>query len=289
MHQMVAGSQSRTLRGVLWMLGAVLSFAFMAVAVRELLRHMGILQILSLRTLVTLVIVSATIPRHGFRPLHTRRFPLHAIRAVLHLAGQACWMYAIGALTLATVFAIEFTMPVWTAILAALLLGERLVRGRIVQLVLGLAGVAIILRPGLGAFHPAALVMVLGSMFYAGNMIFTKQLSATDSALAVTFWMSVVQAPLTMAAALPGWVAPVLADVPWILAIGAGSFAAHYSMTRAMKLADATVVVPIDFIRLPLIAVVGAMFYAEPFDPLVLVGAAVIFAGTYYSLSREAR
>ena len=75
--------------------------------------------------------------------------------------------------------------------------------------------------------------------------------------------------------------------MPWIVVIGAGSFAAHYSMTRAMKLADATVVVPIDFIRLPLIAVVGALFYAEPFDPLVLVGAIVIFAGTYYSLRRE--
>jgi len=285
MSQPVANSQA--LRGVLWMLGAVLSFAVMAIAVRELLRHMGILQILALRTLVTLLLVCTTIPRHGFAPLRTRRFPVHATRAALHLAGQFCWMYAIGALTLATVFAIEFTMPVWTALLAAAFLGERLNRGRVVQLLLGLVGVAIILRPGLGAFHAAALVMVLGSMFYAGNMIFTKRLSATDSALAVTFWMSAVQMPLTMAAALPGWVAPVLADLPWILAIGAGSFAAHYSMTRAMKIADATLVVPIDFIRLPLIAVVGALFYAEPFDPMVIVGAAVIFAGTYYSLSRE--
>ena len=287
MQQLAIGSQPHALRGVLWMLGAVLSFALMAVAVRELLRHMVILEILALRTLVTLLLVSSTIARHGFAPLRTNRFPAHATRAVMHLAGQFCWMYAISALTLATVFAIEFTMPVWTAILAALFLGERLNRGRLTQLALGLIGVAIILRPGLGAFHPASLVMVLGSMFYAGNMIFTKRLSSTDSALAVTFWMSAVQMPITMAAALPGWVAPAIADLPWILAIGAGSFAAHYSMTRAMKLADATVVVPIDFIRLPLIAVVGALFYAEPFDPMVIVGAAVIFAGTYYSLRRE--
>src|SRR5438874_2597728 len=184
MSQPAPNSQSNAVRGVLWMLGAVLSFAVMAVAVRELLRHMAILEILALRTLVTLLLVS---------------------------------------------------------------------------------------------------------MFYAGNMVFTKRLAATDSALAVTFWMSAVQMPITLAAALPGWVAPALADLPWILAIGAGSFAAHYSMTRAMKLADATVVVPIDFIRLPLIAVVGALFYAEPFDPMVIVGAAVIFAGTYYSLRHERR
>jgi drug/metabolite transporter (DMT)-like permease len=282
-------SSPHALRGVLWMLGAVLSFAVMAVSVRELMRHMGIAEILALRTLVTLLLVSTIIPRHGFAPLRTRRFRVHATRALIHLAGQYCWMYAIGALTLATVFAIEFTMPVWVAILAALFLGEHLNRGRVVQLLLGLAGVAIILRPGLGVFHAASLVMVLGSMFYAGNMIFTKRLSSTDSALAVTFWMSAVQLPLTMAAALPGWVAPALADLPWILAIGAGSFAAHYSMTRAMKLADATLVVSIDFIRLPLIALVGALFYAERFDPMVIVGAAVIFAGTYYSISRERR
>jgi drug/metabolite transporter (DMT)-like permease len=198
-------------------------------------------------------------------------------------------MYAIGALSLATVFAIEFTMPVWVALFATAFLGERLNRGRIVMLALGLAGVAIILRPGFGAFQPAALVMLAGSMLYGGNMIFTKRLSATDSALAVAFWMSAVQLPITFALALPGWVMPVAADLPWIVAIGAGSFIAHYSMTRAMKLADATVVTPVDFLRLPLIAAVGALFYAEPFDPMVIAGAVVIFAGTYYSLSRETR
>ncbi len=278
---------NHTLRGAFWMLGAVLSFAAMAVSVRELQRHMGILEILSLRTGVTLLIVCALIPSHGLRTVRTRRFLLHATRALVHLGGQFCWMYAIGALTLATVFAIEFTMPVWTALLAAAFLGEHLNRGRIVMLVLGLAGVGIILRPGFGTFHPAALVMVLGSVFFASNMIFTKRLSATDSALAVTFWMSAVQLPVTIVASWTSWVSPQLADLPWILVIGAGSFAAHYSMTRAMKLADAMVLVPIDFIRLPLIAVVGALFYAEAFDPMVIVGALVIFAGTYYSLARE--
>ena len=277
------------MRGALWMGGAVLSFALMAVAVRELLRDMGILEILSLRTLVTLLLACALVPRNGLAPLRTRRFPLHCARALVHLGGQFCWMYAISALTLATVFAIEFTMPVWVAVLAVFFLGERMNRGRIVMLVLGLAGIAIILRPGLGAFHPAALVMVLGSVFYAGNMIFTKRLSATDSALAVTFWMSAVQMPLTFLAAWPGWVAPQPADLPWIIAVGAGSFAAHYSMTRAMKLADATLVVPIDFLRLPLIAVVGAVLYGEPLEAATFIGAAVIFAGTYYSLSRESR
>jgi drug/metabolite transporter (DMT)-like permease len=211
------------------------------------------------------------------------------LRNVIHFGGQYCWVFAIGALPLATVFAIEFTMPVWTAILAALLLGETLTRPRLVMLVLGLAGVLLILRPGFGFFHPAALVALAASLFYAGNMIATKRLSGTDSPLAVLFWMSVVQTPLALVAALPGWVSPPISQLPWMLLMGVGSYTAHYCMTRAFKLADATVVVPIDFVRLPLIAVVGALFYSEAFDPMIIVGAAVIFSGTYYSLSRERR
>jgi len=180
-------------------------------------------------------------------------------------------------------------MPVWTAILAAIFLHERLTAPRLVQLALGLAGVLIILRPGGGEFHPAALAMILGSLCYASSFIFTKRLSSTDSALAILFWMSVIQTPIALALAIPQWVPPQTMDLPWILAVGCGAFFAHYCMTRSMMLVDATVAVPIDFIRLPLIAVIGALFYGEAFDPMVIVGAAVIFAGTYYSLSRERR
>ncbi|HWI97438.1 MAG TPA: DMT family transporter [Burkholderiales bacterium] len=277
------------LRAALWMSCAVLAFSFMAVAARELLRHMGAFEILFLRTLVTTLLVGAAVARAGTATLRTRLFRFHLARALMHLGGQYCWIYAIGALTLATVFAIEFTMPVWVALLATAFLGERMNRGRVVMLVLGLAGIAIIVRPDLGGLHPAALVMVLGSMFYAGNMVMTKRISTTDSPLAVLFWMSLTQLPLTFATAAPQWVTPGPVDVFWAAVIGSGSFVAHYSMTRAMKLGDATLVVPIDFLRLPLIAVVGAVFYGEPLQAATFVGAAVIFAGTYYSLSREAR
>ena len=277
------------MRGVLWMLGAVLSFAAMAVAVRELQRHMGSFEIVFLRSIVMLALAVAFLTRSGFGTVRTRRIHLHFGRNLIHLLGQILWVYSIGALTLATVFAIEFTMPVWTAILAAIFLHEKLTAPRLVQLTLGLTGVLIILRPGGGDFHPAALAMILGSLCYASSFIFTKKISSTDTALAILFWMSVIQTPISLALAVPQWTAPVASDVPWILGVGFGAFWAHYCMTRSMMLVDATVAVPIDFIRLPLIAVVGALFYAEPFDPLVIVGAAVIFAGTYYSLSRERR
>jgi drug/metabolite transporter (DMT)-like permease len=269
--------------------GAMLSFAVMAVAARELLRTMGSFEILALRSFVSLFIVLAVLPRFGLGRLRTRRFGLHLVRNVLHLGGQYAWVYAIAMLPLATVFAIEFTMPVWTAILATLILGERLNRGRVVMLVLGLAGVLVILKPGFSIVQPAALVMLAGSFAYASMNIATKRLSESDSALAVLFYMAAIQLPLALIPALPQWVAPQLKDLPWIILVGSAGLTAHFCLTRAFRVADATLVVPIDFLRLPLIAVVGMLFYGEPLELSIMLGAAVIFAGTYYSIRRESR
>src|SRR5262245_4296363 len=136
---------SPTLRGVLWMLGAVMSFAGMAIAVRELQRHMGSFEIVVMRTLVMLALACAFVSRTGLATVRTQRIRMHFGRNLVHLLGQILWVYSIGALTLATVFAIEFTMPVWTAILAAIFLHEKLTPPRLVQLALGLVGVLIIL------------------------------------------------------------------------------------------------------------------------------------------------
>jgi len=278
-----------SLRGALWMSGAVLSFCLMAISARQLLAHMGPFEVVLMRSIVMLLIVLALVPRTGVAALRTRRLGLHLLRNGVHFCGQYLWVFSIGALPLATVFAIEFTMPVWTVLLAALFLHERITYPRVVALGLGLAGVLVILRPGLGFAQPAALAMLLGSLAYAASLILTKRLTTSDAPLAVLFWMSVIQLPMGLVASLPQWVTPVAADLPWIIAVGIGSYTAHYCLTRALKIADASVVVGIDFVRLPLIALLGALLYNEALDPMVFVGAAIIFTGTYYSVSRESR
>jgi len=275
------------LRGALWMGGALVSFSAMAIAARELLRTMGSFEILFLRSLVSLVIVLAVLPRFGTGVLRTQMFGVHFVRNLLHFGGQYAWVYAIAMLPLATVFAIEFTMPVWTAVLAMLILGERLNRGRIVMLVLGLAGILVILKPGFAIVQPAALAMLAGAFAYASTNIATKRLAAKESAYSILFYMSAIQLPLGFVLALPQWVTPGIAELPWVIAIGAMGLSAHYCITRALRIADAMVVVPIDFLRLPLIAVVGMVFYGEPLEGTILIGAAVIFAGTFYSIRRE--
>ncbi|HSC94969.1 MAG TPA: DMT family transporter [Burkholderiales bacterium] len=285
---MLSGLPS-AVRGALWMGGALLSFMLMAVAVRELLRTLGSFEIVFLRSLVSLLMVLAVLPWFGMRALRTRHFGVHLARNVFHYGGQFAWVYAIGMLPLATVFAIEFTMPVWTAVLAVLILGERLDRGRAAMLALGIAGILIILKPGFAQVPPAALVMLGGSFAYAATMIATKRLAGHDTAFAVLFYMSAIQVPLGLLPALPGWVNPGLAELPWIIAVGASGLAAHFCLTRALRAADATLVVPIDFLRLPLIAVVGMALYGEALEITTLLGAAVIFSGTYYSIRRESR
>lgn len=275
------------LRAALWMAGALLSFAVMAVSVRELLHTMGSLEIVFLRSVVSFIILLAILPRFGARALRTQHFGLHLVRNVLQLGGQCAWVYAIGMLPLATVFAIEFTMPVWASVLAVLILGERLNRGRIVMLALGVAGMLIILKPGLERVPPAALVMLAGSFAYAATMVSTKRLAGYDTVLAVLFYMSAIQVPLSLVLALPGWITPGAAELPWIVAVGATSLSSHFCLTRAFRIADATLVVPFDFLRLPLIAVVGMLLYREPPEFSIFLGAGMIFAGTYYSIRRE--
>jgi len=274
------------LRGAFWMVGALVSFSVMAVSVRELLHTMGSFEILFIRSLMSLLILLFLLPGR-VKSLRTRHFGLHVLRNCFHFAGQYAWVYAISLLPLATVFAIEFTMPVWAAVLAMIFLGERLNQGRVVMLALGVVGVFVMLRPGVAVIQPAALVMLLGAFAYASTMIATKRLAGYDSAFAILFYMAVIQLPLGLIPALPQWVWPGWRDAPWVLALGVVGLSAHYCMTRAFRIADSMVVVPIDFLRLPLIAVVGAVFYKEPLELVIMIGAAIIFAGTFYSIRRE--
>ncbi len=271
------------------MTGALLSFAAMAIAGRELSGTMGTFQILSLRSGVSLVIVVAMLPWLGMGAIRTSHMGLHLFRNLVHFGAQFGWFLGIALLPLATVFSLEFTIPIWSAALAVFFLGEKLNRGRIIAIVFGFGGVLIILRPGSEAIDVGSLA-VLGAAFgYAVAYIVVKKLTAWDKPFVIIFYMNLIQLPLGLAPALFDWVAPVAADIPWILLVGVTGLTAHYSVTKAFMLADATLILPIDFLRLPLIAVVGFLFYSEGVDLALFVGAIVIFAGNYYNIRLESR
>jgi len=282
-------------RVVLWMAGALLSFSALAVAVREMARVLTVWEVLALRNMGGIVLLAAYALVAGARIGGPFPLKLHLLRNVFHFGGQACWAFGVTMLPLATVFALEFTTPAWTMLVAAIFLGERITRGRVAALVLGFAGVLVILRPpflfaGAAAFDPAALVVLAAAVFFSVQITTTKFLTGRNSTLTILFWMNVLQLPAYLATDLalggdPLFLMQIRAE-HWLplVALMVTGLSAHVCFTNAMRYGDATLVVPIDFLRIPFAASIGVLLYAEPFDPLVLLGAAVSAAGIIWSL-----
>jgi drug/metabolite transporter (DMT)-like permease len=287
---MIAGKPvPSVLKAVLWMAVALLSFTAMAVAVRELAGEMHAFQILFIRSTIGALIIVAALFATGWQQLGTRRLAVHGLRNVVHFIGQVLWIFGIQLLPLVTVFAIEFTTPLWAAVLAVLFLGERMNRGRWVALVCGFCGILVILQPGYTEPDPALFVMIVCAVFFGLSVTFTKSLTRTDHALTIMFFMTVMQTGLGLVASVFVWTPVALWHWPWLTVVAVTGLSAHYSMVRAFGHADATIVVPMDFLRLPLIALVGFSIYGESLEPATVVGATLILSGIYYSITRENR
>ncbi len=272
-----------------WMMASIASFVLMAVAARQLGAHMAPAEILFLRSAVSLVILLLLRPRLGASAFATQRLGLHVARNVVHFAGQYAWVWGIALAPLAVVTAIEFTTPVWVALLAAAFMGERIPPPRRVAIAAGIAGVLIIVRPGVSTFGPAALIVLAAALCFASSILAAKALLRTDRITAIVFYMSLIQLPMGLAGSLLVWVRPAASDVPWIVAMGATALSAHYTMGRALTLGDASFVLPIDFLRLPVIALIALALYGERIDGWTMLGAALIFGGNYWSVRHEAR
>ena len=282
---------SRLARVVLWMIGALLSFSVMAVSIRELSSGgLSIFEILAIRSGVALLVLLVLLAvqkdlRVYARP---RRMGLNFLRNGVHYASQFAWALSLTMLPLAMVFALEFTMPAWTALLAVWFLHERLTPSRLGVVVLGLIGVLVILRPGIAEFKPAAILVLLAAFGYAITMIATKELTKTEATFSIIFWMAVIQFPLSLIGSNPAVFLHLNAQhlLPAI-GVGVAGLTSHYCLSNAFRSGDATLVVPLDFMRIPLIAVVGWAFYGERLDIFVLLGALIIVSGVLWNLRSE--
>lgn len=273
------------------MLGAVFSFSTMAVAGRAVYEEMDVYQLMFYRSAIglTLVLIYAGCTKGGFGKFKTGRIKLHFIRNMSHLVGQFGWFFALGLIPLAQLFALEFTTPLWVAALAPLLLGERLTKMRLAAVSLGFIGVLIVLRPGLEDVSLGSIVMLIGAVGFAGAMMCTKRMSTTEQPVTILFYMALIQTPVGLMLAINElhWPSPVTGM--WLILVAVLGFTAHFCIVRAVSLADAIVVAPLDFIRLPLIAVVGVVLYGEPLELWVFVGGALVLLGNYSNLMAERR
>jgi drug/metabolite transporter (DMT)-like permease len=222
--------------------------------------------------------------------VQTRNLPQHVMRNVVHFTGQNLWFWALTAIPLAQVFALEFTSPIWVILLSPLFLGERLTRFKLLAAAMGFAGALIVAQPDFRSLDPGMLAAAGSAICFACTAILTKRLTRGESIVSILFWLTLMQAFFGLvAAALDGSVAlPTAETLPWLALIGAAGVIAHLCLTKALALAPASIVVPIDFARLPLIAFVGASFYGEPISLAVLAGGTLVFLANWLNIRSDA-
>ncbi|MDC0737097.1 DMT family transporter [Cognatishimia sp. SS12] len=280
------------LRASLWMSGAIVSFSVMAVAGREASAELDTFEIMTYRSLIGLLIVIGLIAlKRQFHTITRADLGLHGMRNLAHFAGQNLWFYALTLMPLAQLFALEFTTPIWVLLLSPFLLGRPIRAVGLLAALIGFVGILIIAQPGVGGLGPGILPAAACAICFALTVIFTKRLTARHSTYAILFYLTLMQSGFGLIAT--GYdlqiTLPSLAILPLVVLIGLAGVTAHFCMTTALSLAPASVVSPIDFVRLPVIALVGALLYAEPLQLSVLFGAVLIFAGNYLNIITESK
>jgi drug/metabolite transporter (DMT)-like permease len=282
--------QPRPALAALWMTGSIVSFTAMAVAARQIKGLHDTFEIMAARSFIGFLLVLLVAGSLGrLSEVKTSRLPNHLWRNAIHFAGQNLWLLALTLIPLAQLFAVEFTSPIWVILLSPLLLGERITRRRLAAAGLGFLGILIVARPDFSALDPGLIAAFACAICFALTGIATKRLTRQESIVSILFWLTLMQ--FAMGAILAGWDGavqwPTLVSAPWLVVIGFAGLIAHLCLTSALRLAPASFVMPMDFVRLPLIALIGATFYNEPIDALVFLGAGLIVFGNWLNIRSE--
>ena len=283
-------TKSEPMKATVWMIGAMLSFSLMAISGRELATSLNTFEIMLYRSIIGFLIVLVI----GYfaktlGEIKGDRLGLHLFRNFAHFSGQNLWFLAVASIPFSQLFALEFSTPVWVALLAPLFLGEALTRQRGLAVIMGFAGVLIVARPDINQFDFAIVAAVACAICFAGSMMATKKLTSDQSITCILFWLTLMQLAMgLLATAFIGTITfPEGINITWIVIVGVGGLTAHFCITNALALAPAIIVVPLDFMRLPLISVIGFLAYGEAFELPILVGAVTIFIAILLNLKAE--
>jgi drug/metabolite transporter (DMT)-like permease len=272
-------------KAALWIAGWLALMLIVTVAGREATRELNVFQIMEVRTILGFLMLYPLIRLNGgFAAMKTSRSLQHIARNLIHYAAQLGWFFALTLIPLAQVVSIEFTMPIWTAILAASFLGERMTVWKIAAIVLGVVGVVVIVRPAAGEINPGQMIALGAAVGFGISIAMMKSLTRTETTLTIIFWMQVIQAVAGFIPSLYVWIWPSAYAWGWMVVIAFCGTFSHYCMARAMLYADATVVVPMDFLRVPLTAAAGWLLYSERLDVFTVLGAALILTGNLLNL-----
>lgn len=282
---------SATLRGAAWMTLAALMYTVTGAIVRHLADSYSVFEVGFFRSIVAVTILlpaicgfSARRVREAFR---TERLGMHFLRTGLSYAGIMCWFYGVSRIPLSDYYALQFLTPLFTMAGAALLLGEATRLRNWLAVFVGFAGALVIVRPGFAEIGLGTLAAVGAALVFASVNNTARVLSRTDSATTIVAWGNLILIPLSLAPALPQWVTPGWDDLPWLCGVGLTATVAQFSITRAVATAEARIIQPLDFVRLPFAAALGWVAFGESSDLWTWAGAAIIFAAATYVLRGE--
>lgn len=279
---------SNAAKGALWMIAAAAALTAMAVCIRYLPTY-SVLLMIFLRNVINLVLMAPSMVRQGKSMIVTQRLGTHALRNLFLYSGNCAWFYGVTLIALADVASLQFTSPLFTAIIAAAFLGEKIGGHRMVAILVGFAGALIIIRPGVIPINLGTVMILIAAFLYSCAHVVTKRLSDTESGSTVVFYMSVTILVYSAIPAFFVWQTPAWADMPAMIGLGITGYATHYCITRSLAVGDASFVIAFDFMRLPFSAILGWLLFREILDIWTVAGALIIFAAGYYSTVREAK
>lgn len=283
-------ARSQPVKAAGYMVGAMISFTLMAIAGRELSDTLDTFEIMMYRSFIGIIIVLAVARWKGILShISTNRMGMHISRNVIHFTGQNLWFYALVYIPLSQLFAFEFTNPLWVAILAPFFLGEKMTTTKLMAFALGFIGILIVAQPQNTTLSFATGAAALCALAFAGTSLFTKKLTQTESTISIMFWLVTLQALFGLICVVyDGDVAvPTGVEIIWVVLVGFCGLLAHFCIATALRLAPVTVVAPLEFLRLPLIAVVGWILYNEPLQGVVFLGAALVLGANWMNISAE--
>lgn len=274
-------------RAAAMVLGAAVCFSCMITLIRYLSQSLHPFQVAFLRNLFGLAFMLPWIISTGIGGLRTRRFGLYIVRGLTGIAAMLAWFYGIATLPLDEAVALTFTTPMFTTVLAALVLKEVVRARRWTATIVGFGGALIILRPGFETISFTAILVLFSALMIAVSVILIKILLRTESINAVVTYMTLILAPLSLPTALYVWQWPTTEALFAAIALGGFATAAHLLFTRALALADASLIMPFDYARLPIVALIGYLVFDETPQVWTFVGAAVIAGAGIYIVRRE--
>jgi len=281
---------SNTIKAAYWMIGAMFSFSMMAISGRELGGDLDTFEIMTYRSLIgVMIVLFFIIYNKSYFEINVKRLKLHFIRNIFHFTGQNLWFFAVIYIPLSQLFAFEFTVPIWVAVLAPIFLKEKLTFVRFLAVFTGFVGILIVARPNFSSLDPALIAAALCAIGFAVASITTKKLTTTDSITCILFWLTVLQFIFgILCAGIDGQIDyPKGAEMIWVLIVGVCGLAAHFCITRALELAPALIVSPLEFLRLPFITIIGYFVYNESLEIFVFLGAILVLLANLINIRAE--